>query len=183
MSVSQTWGTQPAERRLRFPCDLHAAGAAHAYYRGVSIDAPAGVVFRWLCQLRVAPYSYDWIDNWGRRSPQVLIDGLEDLERGQEIMRIFELVDFEPERHLTIRTKARGRSTRHFGDVIVSYLIVPASSMHCRLLAKLLVQYPRGGLGQLMRLFLPWGDLIMMRRQLLNLKRLAEADPPTSFPR
>ncbi len=170
MSVSQTWGTEPAERRLSFPCDLHAPDEAEAYYRGVTIEAPPAVVFRWLCQLRAAPYSYDWIDNWGRRSPQVLIDGLEQLERGQEIMGIFQLVDFEPERHLTIRTKVEGR----FGDVLVSYVIVPAGATRCRLLAKLLVRYPGGVLGRLMRLLLPWGDLIMMRRQLLNFKRLAE---------
>ena len=174
MSVSQTWGTEPAERQLSFPCDLHAPDEADAYYRGVTVEAPPAVVFRWLCQLRVAPYSYDWIDNWGRRSPQVLIDGLEQLERGQEIMGMFRLVDFEPERHLTIRTKVEGRSARVFGDVLVSYVIVPAGATRCRLLAKLLVRYPGGGLGHLMRLFLPWGDLIMMRRQLLNLKRLAE---------
>ncbi len=174
MSVSHSWGTRPGERQLRFPCDSHASAAARAYYRGVTIEAPAGVVFRWLCQLRVAPYSYDWIDNWGRRSPQLLVDGLDELERGQEVMRIFELIDFQPEQHLTIRTKPKGRSTHRFGDVIVSYLIVPASRTRCRLLVKLRVEYTRGGLGRLMRLFLPWGDWIMMRRQLLNFKRLAE---------
>jgi hypothetical protein len=43
------------------------------------------------------------------------------------------------------------------------------------LLVKLLVKHPRGLYGTLMRIVLPWGDLVMMRRQLLNLKRLAEA--------
>jgi hypothetical protein len=43
------------------------------------------------------------------------------------------------------------------------------------LLAKLRVGYPRGLAGWLMRIVLPPGDLVMMRRQLLTLKRLAEA--------
>jgi hypothetical protein len=30
--------------------------------------------------------------------------------------------------------------------------------------------------GALMRQLLPWGDLVMMRRQLLNLKALAEGE-------
>jgi hypothetical protein len=42
------------------------------------------------------------------------------------------------------------------------------------LLVKLAVNYPETVVGRLMRPFLPWGDLLMMRRQLLNLKQLAE---------
>jgi hypothetical protein len=42
------------------------------------------------------------------------------------------------------------------------------------LIVKLLVRYPQGILGVLMRLMLPWGDLIMMRRQLINFKELSE---------
>jgi hypothetical protein len=174
MAIGDSWGTQASERRLPFPCDRYEEELPHALYRGVSVESPPAVVFRWLCQMRVAPYSYDWIDNLGRRSPQTLTDGLDDLARGQEFMGIFELIDFEPDRHITIRTKPSSRATRIFGDVSVSYLIVPLGPSRCRLLAKVRVQYPRGMVGHMMRVFLPWGDLIMMRRQLLQFKQLAE---------
>lgn len=174
MPIPGSWGTAPAERRLEFPCDRHVVESAAAYYRGVDIEASSALVFRWLCQLRIAPYSYDWIDNFGRRSPQSLIDGLQDLAQGQTFMRIFELVDFAPDRHLTLRTKPERRATRIFGDVWVSYLILPLSATNSRLLVKLRVRYTRGVPGRLMRLVLPWGDWIMMRRQLLNFRRLAQ---------
>ena len=174
MALCDSWGTTPAERRLEFPCDHRIMESAAAYYRGVGVEASAALVFRWLCQMRVAPYSYDWIDNFGRRSPQSLIDGLEDLAPGQTFMRIFELLDFAPDRHLTLRTKPERRTTRIFGAVWVSYLILPLSATQSRLLVKLRVQYTRGVPGRFMRLVLPWGDWIMMRRQLLNFKRLAQ---------
>ena len=89
-------------------------------------------------------------------------------------MEIFSLVDFIDNRHLTIRMKPDTRAARIFGDLAVSYLIVVKDATTCRLLVKLVIQYPRGIIGRSMSTFLPWGDLIMMRRQLLNFKRLAE---------
>ena len=168
MSIASTWGTEADERSLAFPCDQHIQRPYAAYYRGVTIEAPPGVVFRWLCQMKVAPYSYDWIDNRGRRSPRELIPGLDELAVGQKLMG-FELVEFERDRHLTVRA-----SSKLFGDFAVTYLIVPSVGGEARLLVKLLVSYPRGPIGWLLRLLLPWGDLIMMRRQLLNFKQLAE---------
>ncbi len=177
MTVSRTWGTTPEERRLVFPCDRSVERPKAAVYRGVTVRARPEAVFRWLCQLRVAPYSYDWIDNLGRRSPRSLTPGLDRLAVGQRVMTIFELVDFEPNRHLTIRLIPGSRATRLYGDITASYLIMPQGPGRCRLLAKLSIAYPRGWIGRLGRALLPWGDLIMMRRQLLNLKALAERMP------
>ena len=175
------WGVEPDEERLGFACDDLDGPFDAAYFRGVTVQAAPATVFRWLCQLRVAPYSYDWIDNWGRRSPQRLIPGLEDLAVGQRVMTIFDLAGFERDRNLTVRIKRKTSAERLFGDVAVSYLIVPRNG-GCRLIAKLRVRYPGGLIGFLGRIALPPGDLVMMRRQLLNLKKLAEATPASTTP-
>jgi hypothetical protein len=67
--AGRIWGVSKQEQALPFPCDAHLSEPDDVYFRGVDIQAPEASVFRWLCQLRVAPYSYDWIDNLGRRSP------------------------------------------------------------------------------------------------------------------
>jgi hypothetical protein len=175
VSAAYTWGTEDAERRLPFPCDRYVAQAEGAYFRGITVRATPAILFRWLCQMRAAPYSYDWIDNGGRRSPRTLTPGLEHLAVGQSVMRIFTLVDFAQDRHLTLRIKHGTGAFSLFGDLALTYLIVPESPERCRLLVKIVVLYPRGFRGALMRWGLPWGDLMMMRCQLLNLKALAES--------
>ena len=124
--------------------------------------------------MRVAPYSYDFIDNRGRQSPRELTPGLEKLAIGQDVMTIFELADFERDQHLTIRIKPNSSASRTFGDIACSYMIVSNSPNTCRLLVKLVAKYPGGLKGKVMHALLPWGDLLMMRRQLLNFKGLAE---------
>lgn len=163
---------------MRFPCDAYLSGADGEYFRAVDVAAPAGVLFRWLCQLKVAPYSYDLIDNFGRRSPKGLTSGVENLARGQKVMTIFELVDFEKDEHLTL-TMRDSRALSVLGQVALSYVVLPASEGSCRLVAKLRVIYPKRPPLSWMRWLLPWGDLVMMRKQLLTLKRMAERQNPT----
>jgi hypothetical protein len=176
VSAAYTWGTEEAERRLPFPCDHYVERADAAYFRGITVHAAPAILFRWLCQLRVAPYSYDFIDNGGRRSPRALTPGMENLAIGQSVMRIFTLVEFAKDRHVTLRIKHGARAFSFFGDLAVTYLIVAEEAERCRLLVKLVVRYPPRWWGSLMRWGLPWGDLVMMRRQLLNLKALAEGE-------
>ena len=168
-SVAWTWGTTAAERTRPFPCDRWLPGADDALFRAVDVDAPARVVFRWLCQLRAAPYSYDWIDNFGRPSPRELTPGLDALAVGQRVMSFFAIVEFERGRHVTAVTRSA-----LFGEIAASYVVVPDGDGRCRLIAKLLVSHTRGPIGWITRALLPWGDLVMMRKQLLTLKTLAE---------
>jgi hypothetical protein len=176
LSVAFTWGTAEAERRLPFPCDTYVPQADAVYFRGITVRAPRERLFRWLCQMRVAPYSYDWIDNRGRRSPRTLTPSLEHLAIGQSMMGVFTIVDFAGDRHITLRIKQGTGAFSLFGDLALTYLVMEESPESCRLLVKMVVRYPRGTTGAVMRRVLPWGDLLMMRRQLLNFKALAEAE-------
>lgn len=172
-SPAYVWGTTPEERTMAFPCDRFLPDADGEYFRAVGVAAPAGVLFRWLCQLKVAPYSYDLVDNFGRRSPRELTPGAGRLARGQRVMTIFELVDFREGEHLTL-AMSDPRAVSLFGRVALSYVVLPVSEHSCRLVAKLRVRYPERPPGSWMRWLLPWGDLLMMRKQLLTLKHLAE---------
>src|SRR5215472_14697898 len=67
-----TWGSTPDERSIPFGCDGLVATPHVVAWRAVDVVASAPLLFRWVCQLRVAPYSYDLIDNLGRRSPRRL---------------------------------------------------------------------------------------------------------------
>jgi hypothetical protein len=165
--VGLTWGATAAERAEPMPCDELLPGARTRFDRAVWVDAPAPRVFRWLCQLRVAPYSYDLLDNLGRRSPRELTPGLERLEAGQRFMTVFTLAGFAPGEHLTLRS----------GPFAVTYAVRPAGD-RSRLVARVVFAAPGGRLGAAVvgRAF-ALGDLVMMRKQLLTLKALAEGAP------
>jgi hypothetical protein len=172
-SPAYVWGATAAECARAQPCDSFLTNADNALFRAVNIAVPPAVAFRWLCQLRVAPYSYDWIDNRGRQSPLTLTPGLDQLAIGQRVMGVFRIVDFKPNRHLTIVLDSPSAAA-FLGQVAITYAL---SSRHgnSRLLVKLLIRYPRSLLATAMRYTLPLADLIMMRKQLLNLKHLAES--------
>jgi hypothetical protein len=172
-SLASVWGATASEQTMSYPCDRYLHSFDGIYFRAVEVNAPVSLLFRWLCQLKVAPYSYDWIDNRGSQSPRHLIAGLENLEIGQRVMTIFRLVDFAPDQHITLQLTAK-RARKIFGEIAVSYVIVPQTKQSCRLVVKMLVRYPPQSFWSFTRCFLPWGDLLMMRKQLLTLKVLAE---------
>ena len=141
-------------------CDALAPQAAGRADRAITIDASPPIVFAWLCQLRIAPYSYDLVDNFGRRSPRTRNAELEHLEVGQRFMTMFVLQSFVRGEHITLRSKG----------VAVTYA-VRAEASGARLHVRVLFEGP-APMGRLLAL----GDLVMMRKQLLTLKSLAERE-------
>ena len=157
--LGERWNTTPYKHHLPARCDELVPNAPVRLSRAIDVRAPREHVFRWLCQLRVAPYSYDRLDNAGRDSPRQLTPGLDDLRPGQPFMRIFRLVEAVPPEQLTLEHRGR------LGHVGVTYAV----SERSRLVLKIAWRAPLA-LGPVLAL----GDLAMARRQLLNLARLAE---------
>jgi hypothetical protein len=112
--IAYTWGSTAEERQMVFPCDRYIENSDEVYFRAINVKAPAFILWRWLCQLRVASYSYDFLDRLERiffegqeripssESPDKLIPGLEILAPDQRFMGVFKLVEFETNRHLTM---------------------------------------------------------------------------------
>ena len=161
--IGDRWGVSDSETLRSYPCDDFVASPTLQAWRGVHVEAPAEAVWPWVGQVRLAPYSYDWIDNLGRRSPRQLV-GLPEPQVGERFTTaggrtVGRIVSVDPGEQLT------GTIMGAF----MSYVLVPEDHHTTRLLLKVVMQTTRWTAPGL-----SVGDLIMARRQLLNLKQLAE---------
>ncbi|MBN9111364.1 MAG: polyketide cyclase [Pseudonocardia sp.] len=161
--IGDRWGVTDAETHLHFPCDDVVPRPVLQAWRGVTVHAPPTRVWPWIGQIRLAPYSYDWIDNLGRRSPQELRDLPEPVpdepfsrSGGRPLGRILSVA---PGEQLTARIMGG----------VMSYVLVPGDSEDTRLLLKVVTAG-----GRLLAPLVSVGDLVMARRQLLNVKGLVE---------
>jgi hypothetical protein len=164
--IGDRWGVTNSETLRAYPCDEFVTSPTMIAWRGVRVEAPAAAVWPWVAQVRLAPYSYDWIDNLGRRSPRELV-GLPEPHVGDPFTtaggrKLGRIVSVDPGEQLT-------------GTIIgafMSYVLVPEQRHATRLLLKVVMRTSRWA-----ALALSVGDLVMARRQLLNLKHLAERHP------
>jgi hypothetical protein len=168
--IGDRWGVTEAEILRHYPCDDIVPSPVLAAWRGVAVKAAPDAVWPWVAQIRLAPYSYDWVDNLGRQSPRELM-GLSEPTVGEPFTtvgtrRLGRILSVSPGEQLTGRIVG----------AVMSYVLIPEGAT--RLLLKIVTPG-----GRWVAPLLSVGDLVMARRQLLNLKQLAEtASASTTTP-
>ena len=135
--IGDRWGVSESETLRSYPCDDFVASPTMQAWRGVHVEAPAEAVWPWVAQVRLAPYSYDWIDNRVRRSPRDLV-GLPEPQVGDRFTtaggrELGRIVSVDPGRQLT------GTIMGAF----MSYVLVPQELGVTRLLLKVVTRTRR----------------------------------------
>lgn len=162
--IGDRWGVSDAEVRRAYGCDDLVPRPTLEAWRGVTVHAAPATVWARVRQVRLAPYSYDLVDNLGRRSPRDL-RSLPEPQVGDPFTRALgrdqgRVVAVDPGRELTATIMGAH----------LSYAVLPHGS-DVRLVLKVVARTSRW-----LAPVLSLGDLVMARKQLLTLKALAESD-------
>jgi hypothetical protein len=162
--IGDRWGVSDAEVDRAYGCDAFVTAPTLRASRGVTVRAEAATVWARIRQVRLAPYSYDLVDNLGRRSPRDLRD-LPEPQVGDPFTRALgrdqgRVVAVVPGRELTATIMGAH----------MSYAVLARES-DVRLVLKVVARASRR-----LAPALSAGDLVMARKQLLTLRALAEAD-------
>ncbi|NPC43632.1 polyketide cyclase [Nocardioides sp. zg-1230] len=169
--IGDRWGVSDADVRRAYGCDAFVIRPTLEAWRGVTVHARPATVWARVVQVRLAPYSYDLVDNLGRRSPRELRD-LPDPRVGEPFTRALgrdqgRIVAVDPGRELTATIMGAH----------LSYAVLPHGG-DVRLVLKVVARTSRW-----LAPALSVGDLVMARRQLLTLRELAEGDERAGRPR
>ncbi len=171
------WGATDAELQRAAPGDDIVAHPQLVATRAITINAPASAIWPWLVQMgfrRAGWYSYDWLDNEGRRVERVMPE-FQQLMVGDLMPTVarggFRVEAIEPERALTL--SIRGADVGADMDLSVALLLDPIDERRTRLILRLRAEF-RGWRERLFGLVFDGGDFIMMRKMLLGIKERAE---------
>lgn len=177
-----SWGSTPQDTSRPLPGDDIITDPLMVVTRSISIDAPAGDVWRWIAQIgsselgRAGWYSYDRLDNGGVPSADHLLLDVPEPEVGDALVG-------DPDFAWTVRAVDSGRSLvldiRPPGKLDVhatfTFLVEPIDDQSCRLIERSWWDMrPRWAGVPASLLFEPI-DFAMMRKHLLTVRNRAEA--------
>ena len=171
----QNWGASPDEIAGPVVGDDLCPDAGVIATRSITLAAPPDQVFPWLRQMgfgRAGWYSYDWLDNLGRRSARRIHPEWQDVVAGSRVPAgpmSFKAAIVEPPRAFVLRVGS-GESAKSRIQFVLAYELreVPEGT---RLVTRVRIRVEVPGGRLIERLVLGPGDGVMVRRQLLNLAR------------
>ena len=171
----RNWGATPEEVSAWMPGDDLCPEARFVETRCIDLQSCPAAVFPWLVQMgfgRAGWYSYDLLDNLGRRSSQHIVDKWQRMQAGDTVPGgpiSFTAVVVNAPHEFVIALDAKGRLTRRIGFTL-SYVLRPTGH-GTRLVtrARIKVDLPFGRV--LERLILGPGDGLMVRKQLRGIAR------------
>jgi hypothetical protein len=171
------WGATDDEVARTMPGDEVIANPSFDATRAVAIAAPPAHIWPWLVQIgcgRAGWYSYDWVDNLGRPSAEHIIPELQHIQVGDIVpispngkQGMF-VKAFEPDQWLLWDEKK--------GDTTWAWGLYPQDGI-TRLVSRIRIRYDWTSPWILFNLPLDVGDIVMMRKCMLGIKRRAEAWP------
>jgi hypothetical protein len=147
--------------------------------RAITIAAPPGQVFPWIRQMgfgKAGWYSYDIIDNLGRRSATAIHPEWQDVHSGDAIPG--GLIDFHADHvnaphTLVMSLRGNGRLVKRICFSLAYELHDHPAGTRLATRVRARIDLPFGGL--LARYVLGPGDGIMLRKQLRNIARRVHA--------
>jgi hypothetical protein len=168
------WGATPVERTAPMAGDDQISEPDFAPTRAITIDAPPEAVWPWLVQMgygRAGWYSYDLLDNRGRRSAERIEPRWQDLRVGDPVP-MSGRVDDRTAFRVAVLTPYRVMVWSK-ADSTWSWQLRATPAGGTRLVTRVRARY--AGLGALLGApLMEIGDFPMMRRCLLGIKARAE---------
>jgi len=143
--------------------------------RSIEIRVNAPDIFVWLKQLRVSPYSYDFIDNRCRKSPDYIIENLPPLKVNAHYLLSFHIIEFKENSFIACRFCEPINLPLNFymKDLFIEYRIEEQGTK-AKLWCKIKGYYNRDISSKGFFYIFSILNKIMMTRQLKNIKRLSE---------
>lgn len=142
--------------------------------RCIEIQAGERDIYVWLTQLRIAPYSYDFLDNPGRKSPGYIIENLPPVRINTHFLLAFHVTGFEENKYISGRfcVPVNPLISRYFREMYIEYRIQgfgTSSILWCKVKGWYNKDIASKGFFKIFSA----ANLIMTVRQLRNIKRLS----------
>jgi hypothetical protein len=170
------WGATNDEMKHAMPGDDIVSKPSFNATRAITINATAERIYPWIVQMgihRAGWYSYDLLDNLGRRSAESILPEYQNIQVG-------DLIPLSPDGKQGMQVKDFINDEwmvwwDKIGDTSWVWEIYPEGEACSRLITRVRVKYRLLSTAMFFNLLIEFFDIWMMRKCMLGIKRRAES--------